>query len=308
MFRNFLSCDWGTSHLRVRLVETSTLQVLAEIKTDDGAAMISQAGPERECAARFSQTLLACVRQLFELAGTEAEVCVVAGMASSSIGWMALPYAPTPLNLSADSLVSHALSVSDLSVVLISGVCTGNDVMRGEECELLGLIGLQPDLAAARTCLILPGTHSKHIQLDDGVLSSFTTHMTGELYTHLRQTPTLRAATSVEGPTSEREFLAGVASAGRDGLLAALFKIRSRPLTSEHGDLHGPSFLSGVLIGSELRHLPDDRPVFLASTPPLCDLYALAAAALQKPLRIIPPATLPLALLHAHRDLLPSKT
>lgn len=62
MVRNFLSCDWGTSHLRLRLVETATLRVLAEIKTGDGAAMINQAGLETERGARFSQALLACAR------------------------------------------------------------------------------------------------------------------------------------------------------------------------------------------------------------------------------------------------------
>lgn len=305
MRRNFLSCDWGTSHLRVRLVGTETLRVLAEIKTPEGAAAIHQAGPETERASRFSQTLLACARQIFRQANTEAEVCVVSGMATSSIGWVELPYALAPLPLSADHLVRHTISLPGLEAVLVSGVRTADDVMRGEECEALGLVGLQPELATATGCLVLPGTHSKHIRLDGGVLRTFTTHMTGEIYAQLRQSPTLKAAVSAEGPVSEKEFLSGVAAASESGILAALFKIRSRTLTPGHCDLHGSSFLSGVLIGSELLQLPPGCPVFLASTPPLCELYALAAAALEKPLRVIPPEILPLALLSAHRDLLP---
>ncbi len=305
MFQNFLSCDWGTSHLRVRLVDTETLRVLAEIKTGEGAAALNQAGPESEREARFSQTLLACARQLFRQAEVEATVCVVSGMASSSIGWRELPYAAAPLPLSADTLVRHTIPLPGLSVVLVSGIRTADDVMRGEECEALGLLRLQSDLAAATGCLILPGTHSKHIQLDAGVLRTFTTHMTGEVYAQLRQTPTLKAAVSEDGPISENEFLSGVAAASRDGVLAALFKIRSRTLTPGHRDLHGSSFLSGILIGSELIQLPPDRPAFLASTPPLSELYALAAGALKKPLHVISPEILPLALLSAHRDLLP---
>ncbi|MEM7380806.1 MAG: 2-keto-3-deoxy-galactonokinase, partial [Bacteroidota bacterium] len=32
----FISCDWGTTNFRLRLVETSSLQVLTEVRTDKG--------------------------------------------------------------------------------------------------------------------------------------------------------------------------------------------------------------------------------------------------------------------------------
>ena len=35
----FLSCDWGTSTLRVRLVKTATLEIEGEVRSDDGAAV-----------------------------------------------------------------------------------------------------------------------------------------------------------------------------------------------------------------------------------------------------------------------------
>ena len=38
----FISCDWGTSNFRLRLVETKTLNVLVEHKTDQGVKNVYQ--------------------------------------------------------------------------------------------------------------------------------------------------------------------------------------------------------------------------------------------------------------------------
>jgi 2-dehydro-3-deoxygalactonokinase len=303
--KNFLSCDWGTSHFRLRLVETELLKVLAEVKTPEGAAHISLAGPPGGRATRFEKVLLKHTRLLFEKAGTEAVACVVSGMATSNIGWHELPYAPVPLKVSASCLVTRTLSVSGLTVMLVSGVHTADDVMRGEECELLGLAGLEPGLASGSCCLVLPGTHSKHLQLERNTLTNFTTFMTGEIHAHLRESPTLRAALAGDGgPVLEPEFLAGVSEARKMGLLAALFKIRSRPLVSGGGCFDGSSFLSGALIGAELLRLPKGSASFLAGTEPLRGLYELAASALGVPLRMIPLEKAVLATLRAHREIL----
>jgi len=228
-------------------------------------------------------------------------------MASSSIGWIELPYATAPLFLSPANLPTHTFLLGDLRIKLISGVRTDDDVMRGEETEIMGLLGLRPDIASA--CVVLPGTHSKHIRLDRNRLVGISTYMTGELYEHLMGSPTLQAALATDGPTFEPEFLAGVRTVREIGLPAALFKIRVRPLIADHDFLHGRSFLSGLLIGSELLDLtPTPPPIYLSCSPCVSTLYTLAAERLGIPLSIVSPETLRLALPWAHREFLPNRS
>ncbi len=89
MVRNFLSCDWGTSHLRLRLVETATLRVLAEMKTGDGASSIRLARRQNE--EPDFHTLLACARQL--LGNPEPDprhASSLEWLHRASVGWSSL--------------------------------------------------------------------------------------------------------------------------------------------------------------------------------------------------------------------------
>ena len=51
------------------------------------------------------------------------------------------------------------------------------DVMRGEETQLLGAWQLMP-----AECYVMPGTHCKWVQVQNGVVRQFATAMTGELH------------------------------------------------------------------------------------------------------------------------------
>ena len=312
MFPHFLSCDWGTSHFRLRLVDTASMAVHAEIKTDEGAAFVFQYSTPETRPSLFGEVLVRHIVTIFEQTGSKAMSCVISGMASSSIGWFDLPYAVVPMRLASDRFHKHAFDLpvfgEIVRVTLVSGVRTGDDVMRGEECELYGLLELHPALGFSRACVILPGTHSKHIHLDDGNLKGFVTYMTGELFTHMHGLPTLKVPLTAQGEISESEFCQGVLAAQRFGLCAGLFKIRTRSLIAPHPGLDAPSFLSGLLIGMELLSLqaPGGAAVFLAGSPLLHPLYLLAGQQIGLSLQSIPPETLQQSLIHAHRKFLPS--
>src|SRR5439155_22401473 len=90
---------------------------------------------------------------------------------------------------------------------ILPGVCqrlTGaEDVMRGEETQLLGLGTLWPGFSGV---VCLPGTHSKWVQLTGRRVERFATAMTGELFEVLRTHSVLRHsfAGPVQGPPSRR--------------------------------------------------------------------------------------------------------
>lgn len=55
------------------------------------------------------------------------------------------------------------------------------DVIRGEETQLAGALETLAHPGGSLT-VVLPGTHSKWVRVEEGVVTGFTTAMTGELY------------------------------------------------------------------------------------------------------------------------------
>jgi len=286
----FLSCDWGTTHFRLRLVDKRTAAIVDEIKTPDGAARMAEgcSGENRE--SRYAQHLASNAEALISKHRVEVGLCVVSGMASSRIGWRELPYAALPQPLDGSGLVCAPLVVPltglpALDVLLVSGVRSEENVMRGEEIELVGLAQRLPPLAQeANATLVMPGTHSKHVKLSRGMILDFDTFMTGELFGHLQSVPTLRdclrSSESFDGKNPW--YVRGVREAASGGFLKSIFKIRSRTLLAGTSPTDGVAYLSGLLIGTELLQLSVDpgHRVFIAAGGSLGALYGSALAEL----------------------------
>lgn len=305
-----LSCDWGTSSFRLRVLEVDTQRLRGEVRSSEGASVIAGETPGR--AERFAAVLR---RQIAELAQQcalpLAEVSVViSGMASSSIGWQELPYGPLPVGLDGNGLVLRRLPAPwhDAPLVLVSGLATDADVLRGEECEALGLLQ-QASYAAYRAdaLLILPGTHAKHVRIQDGAMTDFASYMTGELYALLTEQSILRH--SVQGGQAGADldaFRAGVLAAQRELLPQALFHVRARQLL--HGATPDASlgYLNGLLLGTELRGLAEGTspacPILLCAGRHQSTLYACALETLGLGTRVVsvPPEELEHAVMRGH--------
>ena len=188
--------------------------------------------------------------QLQKLAGADAaslqgSPVLISGMASSSIGWRELAYAPTPLNLDGSTITheSFDLSVNDqwcAPIHLISGVRTENDMMRGEECELLGVFadGRYSQIAA-EGIVVLPGTHSKHARLRHRQLIDFQTYITGELFDVLATHSVLKASAQAGDLAPSESWAASARPGGLCGwCLPRLFAwVGGQPLPSSRA--HG---------------------------------------------------------------------
>ena len=285
----FLSCDWGTTHFRLRLADRRTGAIRDEIKTPEGAANLAETAPGPRREERYAQCLATHAATLLARNSTEASDCLVSGMATSRIGWKELPYAPLPQPLDGSGLLCETFSLPlvghpPLRVRLISGVRDEENVMRGEETELLGLAQKLPFLSETEVLLLMPGTHSKHVRLSGGKMISFDTLMTGELFAHLPNAPTLREALQHADcfePTFP-SFTQGVHEAANPGFFKTLFKIRARRLLDGVPPTEGAARLSGLLIGSELLQIPatPGLRVVLAAGGSLGALYRQAASEL----------------------------
>src|ERR1043165_3186150 len=162
----FLSCDWGTTSFRVRLVSADGFKILGEISTKQGIASTYDAwckrGKEEKHRVDFYQTIIG--EHLKELEAQTATSMndfplIISGMASSNIGMMELPYRQMPFALDGSDLSTKTIPPSEwfpYTTMLISGVRTDDDVMRGEAVQVVGCRISPTD---EDKLVIHPGTH-----------------------------------------------------------------------------------------------------------------------------------------------------
>ncbi|MGY3089793.1 2-dehydro-3-deoxygalactonokinase [Hymenobacter sp. UYAg731] len=285
----FLSCDWGTTAFRLRLVERETLNIIAEESSKEGNAATAgaweQAGqpPERRVAfylavvGRHLQQLQATAET--DLAGVPV---VISGMASSTIGMAELPYKLLPFAVDGSDLLTKAIAPTaefPHPVLLISGVKSDDDVMRGEEVQLVGC-GFEN--TPEEQLFLHPGTHAKHVTVQHGQATALKTYMTGEFFSLLSTKSILAASVEEGGPLAEGRhqqwFAKGVLEGQQANLLHNAFLVRTNDLFGQNSKPENYFYLSGLLIGSECHELLAHRParIVLAGEPALVELYGAA--------------------------------
>jgi 2-dehydro-3-deoxygalactonokinase len=239
--------DWGTTNRRAWAVDRDG-EVLDQRKDDQGLLGVKDRA--------FEPSFRAFIGDWLKAAAPAAPI-VMAGMVGSKLGWREAPYVETPARFT--QLVERLIALPDLDghpVRIAPGLSAREDgrpdVMRGEECQLYGL---WLKARAERLC-VLPGTHSKWAEIRDGGLAGFRTYMTGELFSQLRSSGTLAQLMRPGAPHDDAAFQRGLTvsegvSAG--GLLNRLFSVRSLGLLAELPGEALASYLSGLLIGAELR-------------------------------------------------------
>ncbi len=231
-----IAVDWGTSALRGALLAADGT-ALAEHAAPLGLLSVAPGSWAQVFHAQFGAWRRAHPGLL----------CLLAGMVGSRQGWAEAPYCPCPAGL--DDVARQLLWVLPGEVAIVPGISSDAaglpDVMRGEETQVFGALQW-PGLAPQRDALlVLPGTHSKWVQVRAGRITGLATHMTGECYALLRQQSILARLLPAD---------AGVQQAVTPGgLLHHLFSVRTLGL---FGRADGPALasrLSGLLIGEELR-------------------------------------------------------
>lgn len=267
-----LCCDWGTSSFRLRLVQRSSQKVVHEITSSEGVASIFQQWqqtPGNLLSGResyFLDFLMNRINQLAQKIGVSLDEVnmVLTGMASSSVGLRELPYAHTPISLDGSQLVTEQLSHDRRVILMVSGLRTSSEVMRGEEIQMIGLeeIAEQFQVQGEQLVVVLPGTHSKHVKIKDGMIFDFSTAMTGELFALLISGGLLSYSITKPRPhnctINWKYFREGVRLSLQHSLMHSLFRIRTNDLLKGIRGTDNYYYLSGLLIGSELAQLKSD--------------------------------------------------
>jgi 2-dehydro-3-deoxygalactonokinase len=238
--------DWGTTRLRLWRSVDGTV-------TDTRMGLgIGQLGEPPAAALRAAITPW--------LAEAPPERIVLCGMVGARNGMHEMPYVECPADAATWRQTAAELSFDGVPLRIMAGVAFREldraDVMRGEETQVFGAIGLEPALAEGRHVVVLPGTHSKWVALDGGRIAAFRTFLTGELFTLLHGSSLLAAGGEIGGGSSDEAFAAGLARAAEEGgLLGSMFEARTAQLRDGRSADWASAFLSGLLLGSELAEV-----------------------------------------------------
>lgn len=275
-----LSCDWGTSNFRIQLIDVGSGTILSTQTSDKGIAKVfgewkNAQQKEEERYAFYYGVVDEHVRRIEQELNMDLKDVgvIISGMASSGIGMMELPYSHVPFSIDgSDVLVEKVERRKDISrdVFIISGVRTDDDVMRGEETLLTGCFN---KTSSSSGYFIFPGTHSKHVIVENEKCISIKTFMTGEFFDLLSQKSIL--ASSVEKSTFNiKAFKEGVQESLKENILHASFIVRTNQIFSKLSKQDNYYFLSGLLIGDEIKELNNNHlPVSIVASTHLNDLY-----------------------------------
>jgi 2-dehydro-3-deoxygalactonokinase len=284
----FLSCDWGTSAFRLHLVDARLGKSLAAVTEAEGVSAVFQAWraakPDADRAIYFLAVVRRQTEKLSAIAGRPLKglPLVISGMATASIGLREIPHKDIPFHLDGHDLRLEKIAPQPEDfgpVLLVSGARSSDDVMRGEEIQIVGAAAL----GAERNALfILPGTHSKHVRVQQNRVVGLRTYMTGEFFELLARRSILSNSIDESSAADPAEmaaaFIEGVAAGATENLLHASFGIRVAELSARRSKRGGFHYLSGLVIGTELKELQNDKPkaIVLVGSVALTARYAQA--------------------------------
>lgn len=256
--------DSGTTNTRVYLLEDHKI-------LEHKSAQIGS----RDSALRNDPTILVReLKRLYDALLAHAGLCdgdvsdlYFSGMISCPSGMVEIEHLSTPVDR--PGLKNAVVSYDEphffrRTVRIIPGVKTlpqGSSAtletvervnnMRGEETEIFGILHRCPRLAHGRAIVILPGSHTQAVFLQDGVIVDMSSNITGELYNAIVCETIL--SSSLTGAGAERIdpqlVRKGYANLHIYGFNRALYIVRSMMLFTDASLEQRRSYMEGVLNG-----------------------------------------------------------
>lgn len=255
--KNFLSCDWGTSSFRLRYVDITSFTFSTVESKDHGIAKCYELWQQsREERLSFYLDIIrdhiTILERQLKFSVKDIPI-VISGMATSAIGMMELPYATIPCRADGSGFGTKRIKATHgfpHDILLISGLKSVDDVMRGEETQLAGC-EYQVD---EEKIFIIPGTHSKRIHVNGRLITDFITYMTGEFFDFLSRKSILSGSVEEQSTFEENidSFIQGVTASDKSTILHTAFQVRTNHLFGKLSKEQNYYYLSGLLIGTEL--------------------------------------------------------
>jgi 2-dehydro-3-deoxygalactonokinase len=291
-----IALDGGTTNTRARWIENGRVVATARRPVGVRDTVLSDLN-----AGAQERPLMSAAREaIAEVARSEPELIVAAGMLTSDLGLVAVPHVLAPAGideLAAAVVVRTIPAVAPQPIHFVPGVRTppgdgpdgwmSGDVMRGEECETLGALtelrmrGML-ELNQQSVIFVWPGSHTKVVEIDGrGRIIRSHTSLGGELIDAVSRHTLLAASLPACLPESFdlAAVEAGAATAAREGIARAAFLVRIAMLQGTLSPEDRAAFWVGAVVGDDAAHLVrhpvfmPDRPVWVGGRKPLRALY-----------------------------------
>ena len=276
----FIAGDWGTTSLRLHLCTTDDV---LDSRSGPGIAMLDH--PPGQVLSDLTMSWRA---------KHGAIPIYLVGQVGSSLGWREAPYVACPVDIDGYRNACTRFRHDDLDVCIAGGLsCTspmgGLDYLRGEETQIFGAMITNPELQLGRQLIVLPGTHTKWVLVENGRVMTFHTSLTGELFGLLTGHGVLAAGK--QRPVAERPkafdsgFRRSVDTRNTD-LVHSLFEARAHQVNGSLDPGDAAAWLSGMIVGRDVtgalqlfRDEQGNTPaiVIIGASPPTA-AYARALA------------------------------
>ena len=256
-----IAIDGGTTNTRLMLLEDGEIT--------DSLSLSVGAGANAKAAGTLQNAVREAIGNLLERNGLKEENIeriLASGMLTSELGLYTVPHLTAPVSLAdlKSGMREVRLDLSSIPFLFAAGVKTEGedlselDMMRGEECELVGLFDGIPASAA----VLLPGSHSKIILTDEQArIVGIKTMLTGEMLAVLSGETLLRGSFSLSEARLLPEVLEeGFLYADTHGLGDALFKVRVLKLRRDYTPDMLYSFFLGAVLRDEVKAVLNMHP------------------------------------------------
>lgn len=270
--------DWGTSHFRAYLCAI----------VNEHFSLIAQVSAPGVCKSSddYEQVLLDSITPWSDEYG--ALNILIAGQVGSSIGWKETPYLGCPISPIETAKHCMRFSCQAHTIFIVPGLSCqlaldNFDVLRGEEVQVLGWLASSDEHQKGEHLLCLPGTHTKWVHIINGEIQLFKSAMTGELYDLLCNGSVLIQPQS--STFSQKVFDLGAhftLNSPLGNFAHGLFSVRSKQLFGQIPGMHASAYLSGMLIGTDVRaamnaqewHIDQLAKVSIIGSAHLSDCFA----------------------------------
>ncbi|MDP5210809.1 2-dehydro-3-deoxygalactonokinase [Microbulbifer sp. 2205BS26-8] len=244
----FIAGDWGTSNLRLYLLDES-----GSVVDERSGKGIGQLQPGKVESELFS--LIEPWAEMHD--GVEIVLC---GMVGSTLGLKEASYVECPADKSDISRQALRFQLRGHGITIVPGITSTSpygypDVMRGEETQILGAIVTDDTFAQGTFLFCLPGTHVKWVLYVNGKITSILSAISGELFSVLSTHSVLFADATEYKDISASGFMRGVEQTLQSGacnLIHTLFSVRSSQLRGDITPEEAKSYMSGLIISADV--------------------------------------------------------
>lgn len=255
--KNYITLDCGTTKTKISLVSRNIVR--DSLKINNGNDVSGYKDILKERIADMLQKNLLTEKDIIRILATGT-------MATAEFGIFPADYLTIPVSI--DKLKKGMCEVfipeiSNIPFGIVRGVktsCTSlenADTMRGEESELMGIMGKEDEACA----YMLMGSHSKIIKTNDkGNITDICTMLTGELAGTLAKYTILKHSIDFKESVLDGEYLKkGYMYCRDNNINEALFKVRVLKNIFGVTQCQAYSFFLGTILFAEVKYVIDSK-------------------------------------------------